>query len=440
MNSNGADQQTGVGMASVEAVVPSLTRLPLVDDKEALATLEELDRLVSLAHAARARVIAEVERREAAERVHLCSTATFLRSTHGRTGRQARALVREAMELDRFSTVFDAFAKGRVSVDQAQGILAGLKKLPADLPSAASDTAQTMMVEFADQFDPDDLRRMSRAIWERLDPDGFDSADAARLEAEQRSAEQHRCLSIVPDGCGSMIIAESVPLADGEQLRVLVDAHAQPIWARCAEQPPGRQVPMTRAQARADALLLIIRRATATADAPSHGGERPRITVLTTLDDLRAGLASAQVPCGEQLSATEVRRLACDADILPITLDGKGIPLDVGQLHRLVTPGIRAALGARDRGCVFPGCDRPPGDCEAHHVRPWWADGPTCLANLALLCPHHHRTVEPGRDRPWDRDNPYRWAIRMVEGLPVIIPPALFDPDRRPRRHARFLM
>lgn len=104
------------------------------------------------------------------------------------------------MELDRFSTVFDAFAKGRVSVDQAQGILAGLKKLPADLPSAASDTAQTMMVHFADQFDPDDLRRMSRAIWERLDPDGFDSADAARLEAEQRSAEQHRCLSIVPDG------------------------------------------------------------------------------------------------------------------------------------------------------------------------------------------------------------------------------------------------
>ncbi|OYN99398.1 hypothetical protein CGZ96_07100 [Enemella evansiae] len=156
-----------------------------------------------------------------------CSTATFLRSTHGRTGRQARALVREAMELDRFSTVFDAFAKGRVSVDQAQGILAGLEQLPADLPSAASDTAQTMMVEFADQFDPDDLRRMSRAIWERLDPDGFDSADAARLEAEQRSAEQHRCLSIVPDGCGSMIIAGSVPLADGEQLRVLVDAHAQ---------------------------------------------------------------------------------------------------------------------------------------------------------------------------------------------------------------------
>ncbi|OYO12432.1 hypothetical protein BI335_14605 [Enemella evansiae] len=74
-------------MASVEAVVPSLTRLALLTDKEVLATVEELDRLVSLAHAARARVIAEVERREAAERVHLCSTATFLRSTHGRTGR-----------------------------------------------------------------------------------------------------------------------------------------------------------------------------------------------------------------------------------------------------------------------------------------------------------------------------------------------------------------
>ncbi|WP_179256165.1 HNH endonuclease signature motif containing protein [Enemella evansiae] len=440
MNSNGADQQIGVGMASVEAVVPSLTRLALLTDKEVLATVEELDRLESLVHTARAAAIAEAERREAAEHVHLCSTATFLTRMNARTNRQANALVREAMELRRFAIVSDACRSGRVSTDQLRGILAGLKKLPGDLPTTAGETAHLMMVDFAEQFGPDDLRRMSRAIWERLDPDGYDRAEADRLEAEARAAHANRRFSIAPDGCGSMIISGSVPLVDGEQLRALIDAHTQSIWCRHIEQPKGQQVPMTRAQVRADALIVIVRRATATGDAPTHGGDRPRITVLTSLDALRTGLAAAQLPCGEQLDATEVRRLACDADILPITLDGKGIPLDVGQLHRLVTPGIRAALGARDRGCVFPGCDRPPGDCEAHHVRPWWADGPTCLANLALLCPHHHRTVEPGHDRPWDRDNPYRWAIRMVEGLPVIIPPALFDPVRRPRRHARFLM
>ena len=440
MNSNGADQQTRVTMASVEAVVPALTRLALLTDQEALATVEELDRLESLVHAARAAAIAEVERREAAEHVHLCSTATFLSRTNARTNRQANALVREAMELRRFATVSAACRSGRVSTDQLRGILAGLKKLPDDLPTPAGQTAQVMMVEFADRFGPDDLRRMSRAIWERLDPDGYDHAEADRLAAEARAAQENRRLSILPDGCGSMIITGSVPLGDGDQLRALIDAHTQSIWCRNKEQPRGRQVPMTKAQVRADALILIVRRACAAGDAPSHGGDRPRITVLTSLDALRTGLAAAQLPCGEQLSATEVRRLACDADILPITLDGEGIPLDVGQLHRLVTPGIRAALVARDRGCVFPGCDRPPGDCEAHHVRPWWADGPTSLDNLALLCPHHHRTVEPCRDGPWDRDDPYRWAIRMTEAIPTIIPPALFDRDRRPCRHARFLM
>ncbi|OYO17705.1 HNH endonuclease [Enemella evansiae] len=437
--SNGADQHIGVTMAAVDAIVPGLTRLQLLTDQETLATVEDLDRLASLVHAARAEAIAEVERRDAPRHIHLCSTAAFLGRTHGRTGRQARALVREAVELDRFATVAYACRQGRVSADQLRGILAGLQKLPDDLPTTACDRAQSMMVEFADQLGPDDLRKLSRVIWERLDPEGCETAEANRLEAEARAAQERRRLAIVPDGCGSMIIAGSVPLADGEELRALVDAHAQSIWARCAEQPKARQVPMTRAQARADALLLIVRRAATTADAPVHGGDRPRITVLTSLADLRSGLGSAQVACGEDLSATEVRRLACDADIIPITLNSKGIPLDVGQLHRLVTYGIRAALVARDKGCVFPGCDRPPGDCEAHHVRPWWFGGTTALANLVLLCPHHHRMVEPARDRAWDADDPHRWAIRFLEGIPTVIPPALYDPDRQPRRHARFL-
>ena len=70
-----------------------------------------------------------------------------------------------------------------------------------------------------------------------------------------------------------------------------------------------------------------------------------------------------------------------------------GIPREVlaaGRSTRLVTPGQRAALNARDRGCVLPGCDRPPEWCEAHHLIEWIDGGATDLDNLALVCRRHH--------------------------------------------------
>ncbi|HEX2374653.1 MAG TPA: HNH endonuclease signature motif containing protein, partial [Actinomycetota bacterium] len=70
--------------------------------------------------------------------------------------------------------------------------------------------------------------------------------------------------------------------------------------------------------------------------------------------------------------------------------------LEVGRTSRVVQPAQRVALAVRDNGCVFPGCDRPLGWCEAHHVRHWLHGGPTDLGNLALLCRAHHRAVHEG--------------------------------------------
>ncbi|HWC24543.1 MAG TPA: HNH endonuclease signature motif containing protein, partial [Flexivirga sp.] len=86
-------------------------------------------------------------------------------------------------------------------------------------------------------------------------------------------------------------------------------------------------------------------------------------------------------------------RFACTADLIPAVLGGPSQPLDVGRRERLATKAIRAAVILRDGGCTFPGCDRPPGFCEVHHVTPWWAGGDTSLADSALLCGRHHQTV-----------------------------------------------
>ncbi len=96
---------------------------------------------------------------------------------------------------------------------------------------------------------------------------------------------------------------------------------------------------------------------------------------------------------GQLLDAGTLRRLACDADVIPMVLGGACEPLDVGRAKRLFTGALRAAIIHRDQGCTFPDCDRPPDWCDAHHVNPWWSGGETSLANAALLCARHHTIV-----------------------------------------------
>ena len=88
-----------------------------------------------------------------------------------------------------------------------------------------------------------------------------------------------------------------------------------------------------------------------------------------------------------------MRRLACDADLIPAVLGTRSELLDVGRRKRLVTPAIRLAAWLRDTGCTYPGCTVPAQWCDAHHGVPWWQNGETALTNTALLCGRHHTLV-----------------------------------------------
>jgi hypothetical protein len=107
--------------------------------------------------------------------------------------------------------------------------------------------------------------------------------------------------------------------------------------------------------------------------------------------------------------ATTARRLACDASVLRVVMDGRSEPLDVGRRTKVVPPAMRRAVIVRDRVCRFPGCDRPPTWCDAHHVVHWADGGPTAAANLLLLCRPHHRLVHRSGG----------FALQMLEGRPV---------------------
>jgi hypothetical protein len=121
---------------------------------------------------------------------------------------------------------------------------------------------------------------------------------------------------------------------------------------------------------------------------------RTQLVVTMTVEALMERLRGAGVCDNDAvLSPATVRRLACEASIIPMVLGGRSEVLDQGYAERYFTRAQRRALTRRDGGCTFPGCTVPPQWCDAHHVTHWADGGPTDLANGALLCGRHHTVV-----------------------------------------------
>lgn len=363
------------------------------------------------------------------------SVAERLHATNRISRQASRADARLAKDLaDRFMVVGDAWRSGRVSGQQARGIVAGLKHLPLSLSPLQMEQCQEDVVGFADRLDPDELRTVAERMAEVIDPDHAEALGAECADRDARTAFLRRSLVVVPDHHGSMLVRGQLPIADGQLFLAQLDA----LMPSAASYQLSREVP-DRPARRADALVRWCAINAAAGALPALGGDRPQVLLTLSLSTLTTGLGAAAIPgCRETLSAGEVRRLACDAQVIPAVLGGASELLDVGRSHRFFTRPIRAALVLRDQGCAFPGCDAPPAACEAHHNQPWWSGGETSLANGVLLCPYHHRLVEsdPGLS------SKVQWKILIdpVTGLPWFTPPRQIDPERRPRLHHRFCL
>jgi hypothetical protein len=176
-----------------------------------------------------------------------------------------------------------------------------------------------------------------------------------------------------------------------------------------------------------DAFAEILLLAANCPDLPTHNGLKADVALTVSMETLEKAKDDAVLNLGDTImTARDLRRILCDARILPAVMGGDSKPLDVAVPAYVVPAHIRRGLVLRDKGCAFPACEKPASACDSHHVRQWLGGtGPTQLDNLALLCSEHHRLVHNSQ-----------WEIKMVEGLPQFIPPAYADPLRRPRYNA----
>lgn len=198
----------------------------------------------------------------------------------------------------------------------------------------------------------------------------------------------------------------------------------------------------TTEQLASDSLLELMQLALDTDPTTIVGVHRPAVRVLVAAKDLqnhngRGWIEGQDIP----VSITTVERHICRGGTENIVFDNQKQPVNLGRTARYFNRPQRRLLSARDGGCRWPGCERPPEWTEAHHIR-WWErdNGPTNINNGILLCRHHHLLLH---DKHWEievttRGEPVAVNERGERGESGeseywLIPPPDVDPNRTRR-------
>ena len=284
---------------------------------------------------------------------------------------------------------------GAISIAALQSIRSGIGDVTETVSADVLRGAVEALLAEATELDADRLYRRARGLRDELDAEGL-----AERETEQHEARAFR-LHRLPDG-----MSRATWLLDPESAAVVGDLYDRATSPRrggptfvgerdAALAERIRDDERTPEQYASDALLALL---VAGADADASellGTGAPSVRVLVTAADLQHGTGVATLEGqGAAVSLPTVGRMLCTGTHTPILISSTGQPLDVGRTQRRFTPRQRVALAARDGGCRWKGCERPPSWCEAHHIDPWHSDGGrTDVADGILLCRHHHLLV-----------------------------------------------
>jgi Domain of unknown function (DUF222) len=387
---------------------------------ELAAGLRQLSGLRAALDACEARLLARFDTVQGWKATGAADAAGWLRDQTGTSAREAAGRVRTASGLADLPEVADALADGMITHAHA----AALARAAARTPEVAEHQGELLrraVGQSADAFDK------TVHSWERRV-----AADGGASQAERQHARRSVTSKTVDDGM-TLLQARLDPIA-AATVTTALDRIAEELW-RADTSGDGARVLDLHVR-RADALVEMAKRAMA---ADPNSAKRPEPSVVVLIDHLTlAGQIATAGVCelidGAPIAPDTVRRVACTAGILPVVLDGKSRPLDLGTSQRYASAAQRLALTVRDRGCVFPGCDRPHTICDAHHLLEHPV-GPTNLENLALVCEAHHHLVHEGGWRLQRLDDG-GWLARSPTGVERIRPPGgrerLPDPPAPP--------
>jgi hypothetical protein len=265
-----------------------------------------------------------------------------------------------------------ALASGDIGFHHAAVIARSVSEVGAE----AVVGEESRLVRAAHNLDPKYLSYLTRRLRYSIDPDG--------TLAHSNDQYDYRYLHLSQTLDGVFYLDGRLDAEGGATLRTALNA----LESNGFDERSG-------SMRRADALVDMARRQLDAGNLPEVAGQKPHLSVIATAETLAKapGAPAADLEWSQPITADAARRLACDSAMTRVLLAPNSEPINVGRCTRTIPPALRRALVVRDRGCRFPGCDRPPDWCDGHHLIHWIDGGETNLSNTCLLCRRHHRFV-----------------------------------------------
>jgi Domain of unknown function (DUF222) len=281
----------------------------------------------------------------------------------------------------------DALGDGTVSAGHVDAIANATRNLSDAERAEFASEADALLADAArqgvDTF-ARNCRDLARDIRSRVN----ERSDVDELEQQRQQSKISRWVDRRTGMCSTLI--ECDPVTDREIWRGIQRERGR-LRRRC--QQTGQRPSWDRLTV--DALVAAVQPA---AGAPNTPRTSSSLVVHVGLGRLTGtepeGLC--ETDSGVPIPVETARRMACEADIIPVVLDGNGVVLDEGRAKRLATAEQRTAIEAMQSTCSHPDCTVTIDDCRIHHLRPWDTGGATDLANLVGVCEVHHHLVHEG--------------------------------------------
>jgi hypothetical protein len=376
----GQSLATAFDTALAQCAVTDLSALPAA---EVAALVVDLRRVATRLEAEIARVLHAAEQTEAWRASGATSMEAWLANETQVSIRSARDQVRLAGTLAAAPVVAEKMSEGELSVDNVRllGAVVGHERFDGDAE---------LLMKIA-SGSPRDTRRALEQWLAMVDESG-------EAEREER-LRLKRHLTFTSNGDGMYDVKGLLTPEDVAHVRAALDHIAGAAYADETGRPHHTRI--------ADALVDLCK--AYSAGTISGGRERPKVLITVPFETVveRGAARGVIIDVNSTVSGEAVRRMCCDAELNRVVTRGRSTILDYGTTTRLASDAQYHALVARDGGCRWPGCDRPPGWCQVHHFDEVFRDdGPTDLINLGLFCStHHHHLHLPHWELVGDADN-----------------------------------
>ncbi|MEU3271531.1 DUF222 domain-containing protein [Saccharomonospora sp. NPDC006951] len=401
-------------------------------DRELAALLADRESALRQAHADMLAALGEAERRGLAKNLGYRDSVAMLRTELRVSAREAHARLADAMAtqarrssegkelpapLLATARVLNTGGLGREHLREITRIFA---RCPDTISEQERADAERTLLDLAAQASPEAVRTAGHRLIAYWDSER-EPAEESELATPTREFRYRYRRN------GQLEFTGSLDPETGATLEGLFGPLAKPR----PKDDDGHPDPRTMAQRHGDALAEIIESAARAEDLAVQGGERAVLTATITLAELEDRTRQSSTELPGYSTPEQLRRLACEAQLVPAIFGTDGEVLYLGRSSRHASKAQRRALALRDKGCAFPGCDRGPKWCVPHHIVWWDHGGNTDVDSMVLVCAHHHRLIHHTD-----------WEVRVssADRQPEFIPPAWLDPARRPRRNRAHLI